>query len=273
MKTELLGRQAQGEACSPSTWLGLPLQHLPHKLARNLENKKVIRFDYYRTRIKMGRDRRFIALLLASTWWHVVAFTPPFGVSVLGKNCHQHLINTQSHRYPSLLLAKKKATAAPPAKLQVKLLKPVPGTGQKGDIVQVTPAFYQNKLQPARAAELISDEQVEKVRSLKQAHVKETNAQASSLQERLEAEDFQLVIRRKAGPDGQLFGGIGAKGLLTELLGVVKDDFLKSVKVKTILDADENLLQGDIKHTGIFSATLELTKEIIATIPVTVEAE
>lgn len=175
--------------------------------------------------------------------------------------------------FPTVLLAKKRAAPAAPSKLQVRLLKRVPGTGQKGDVVMVTPAFYQNKLQPDRAAEIISDEQVQRERTVQQAKLAETKGKALSLKERLEAEGFQLFIKKKAGPDGQLFGGVGPKVILTELQQRLSDDFLKNCRIGSILDESKKALSGDIKRIGIYEATIELTKEDKACFPVTIEAE
>ena len=202
------------------------------------------------------------------------AFTPSIGhqrspssfVSCTRPQLCQQQITTR------LLLAKKKAAVAP-TKLQVKLLRQVPGTGQKGDVVQVTPAFYQNKLQPTRAAQLISDEQVAAERAIQQAQAEATNAQAKLLQDILQADGFQLLMTRKSGPDGQLFGGIGPKAVVTELQSLVKDECVKNIKVKVMMDAGKIPIKGDVKHTGKYYAELELTKEIFAKIPVIVQAE
>ncbi|GKY92501.1 hypothetical protein MPSEU_000220500 [Mayamaea pseudoterrestris] len=238
-----------------------------------------------RRAVEMKRATTFLACLLAASLslQLVDAFTPSFiGRKTLLQQPQQpqypfqHRPIHQSHEQmlsTTTLYAKKKSATAAPTKLQVKLLKPVPGTGQKGDVVHVTPAFYQNKLQPTRAATLISDEQVATEQSIKVAQVNEMNEKAQALANTLGADDFELIIQRKAGPDGQLFGGIGPKVVLTELQAVLKDDFLKSVKVKSLVDDEKKPLQGDIKHVGSFSATLELTKEITATFPVIVKAE
>jgi ribosomal protein L9 len=175
--------------------------------------------------------------------------------------------------FSSHLLAKKKAAAAAaPQKLQVKLLKPIPGTGQKGDIVKVTPAFYQNKLQPTRAAEIVSNEQVEQELRMKQEKMATINEQATRLQTQLQAEDFEVLIKKKTGPDGHLFGGVGVKLLMKELQDRVKDDFLQNAKIKEVLDSD-NKAVADIKNIGEYKVTIELTKDIKATFPLKVDAE
>ena len=174
-------------------------------------------------------------------------------------------------------LSAKKKSATPTAaskKIQVKLLKHVAGTGQAGEVVMVTPPFYNNKLRPTKSATLISDEQVEMEKSQADLQQKERELKAAALQEQVEAE--KLVLRRKAGPDGQLFGGIGPKCLIDELKSKTgESDFLdcKSVKITALLDENGDKMQGDIKHTGSFQATLELTKKAIATVNIEVQAE
>jgi hypothetical protein len=79
------------------------------------------------------------------------------------------------------LFAKKKAVAAAPKKIQVKLLKHIAGTGQAGEVILVTPAFFNNKLRPTKSAEIISDEQVEKERAESKARQAALNAAANEI--------------------------------------------------------------------------------------------
>mmetsp|Transcript_22298 Transcript_22298/g.42347 ORF Transcript_22298/g.42347 Transcript_22298/m.42347 type:complete len:224 (-) Transcript_22298:207-878(-) len=177
---------------------------------------------------------------------------------------------------PFCLSAKKKSAAPTAAskKIQVKLLKHVAGTGQAGEVVMVTPPFYNNKLRPTKSAALISDEQVEMEKSQAELHEKERQLKATALQEQVQSEP--IVLRRKAGPDGQLFGGIGPKILMDELKvktgeNVFLDD--KGVKITALLDGNGKKMRGDIKHVGSFQASLQLTQKVIATIKIEVEAE
>jgi large subunit ribosomal protein L9 len=177
------------------------------------------------------------------------------------------------------LAARKKAATASPAskKIQVKLLKYVAGTGQAGDVVLVTPPFFNNKLRPTKLAELISDEQVQQERAATAAMLRELEATATVLKKALE-EDGPLVLRRKAGPDGRLFGGIGPKLLMEEFKKATspsEKDFFdsKGVKVTALMDEDGKKIRGDIKHTGSFQASLSLTKNIMASVNIEVQAE
>jgi ribosomal protein L9 len=93
------------------------------------------------------------------------------------------------------------------------------------------------------------------------------------LKERLD--DLTLVLKRKAGPDGQLFGGVGAKMIVEELTKMLGDEFLnnKGVKIVSIVNLDGEAIKGDIKHTGQFGASMSLTKEISASYTIVVDAD
>lgn len=176
---------------------------------------------------------------------------------------------------PSALWAKKKKKQpAASKKIQVKMLKHVAGTGSAGDVVLVTPAFFNNKLRPTKSAVPISDDEVQEEESQKQAQIDANNEAATKIKEQLESDDYTLVITKKSGPDGQLFGAVNAKALMEELRKNVNDDYLtqKQVKVSNVTQ-DGKKFRGDIKHVGDYSVTLGLTKEISATFDVSVQAE
>jgi ribosomal protein L9 len=168
---------------------------------------------------------------------------------------------------------KKSSGPAPTKKVQVKLLKHVAGSGQAGDVIQVTPAFFNNKLRANKSAILISDEEVDKQRIEGEEKGKEIKAKATELQAKLS--ETTLIFSRKAGPDGQLFGGIGPKNIMSELQGLGDEDFLdqKWVKISEILDENGKKIRGDIKHTGEFAARVVLAKDISAKFAIVVKAE
>lgn len=138
----------------------------------------------------------------------------------------------------------------------------------------VTPAFYNNKLRPTKAAVLISDEEVQKEQVKAVEADKQTRETALKLKEELLSKI--ISFKRKVGPDGQLFGGIGPKAIMEEVESMFGgEEFLtrKSVKVTSMLDADGRKITGDIKHTGEFGATISLTQDISANIKIEVEGE
>jgi ribosomal protein L9 len=170
-------------------------------------------------------------------------------------------------------MSKKKAVAAPPKKIQVKMLKYVEGTGHVGEIVMVTPAFFQNKLRPSASAVMITDEEVIKAKAEQAAQEQETRTKAEALKEQLTG--LSITILRKAGPEGHLFGGIGPKSIMEELGKYIQDDFLKlkSVKISSIADDNGDVLRGDVKHTGSYHVSLSLTNDISATFDIIVAPE
>jgi ribosomal protein L9 len=177
----------------------------------------------------------------------------------------------------ALFSKKKGGAASTTAKVQIKLLKNVPGTGQAGEVILVTPAFFNNKLLPTHLAKLISDAQVEQEQVAQIAKQQEADARAIQLKERIELlEPSSLVMRRKVGPTGHLFGGVGPKMVMELLCAAVPDDFLtqqKNVKITAVMDADGQSIPGDIKSIGTFRATISLTKARSATLQFMIVAE
>jgi large subunit ribosomal protein L9 len=174
----------------------------------------------------------------------------------------------------SALYAKKAAgPASTSKKVQVKLLKHVAGTGQAGDVINVTPAFFNNKLRPTKSAVMISDDEVDKQNTEAEAAAAETKLKATELQTKLS--EITLTISRKAGPEGQLFGGIGPRGVVQELQNLINDDFLdgKTVKIAELTDSTGSKIRGDIKHTGEFGAKIVLAKDISAKFSITINPE
>jgi large subunit ribosomal protein L9 len=168
---------------------------------------------------------------------------------------------------------KKKVAPAATKKIQVKMLKYVEGTGHVGEVVMVTPAYYNNKLRPTSSAIVITDEEIEREKSKAEAMEKEINERAEAVKEKLS--DFTMIIQRKAGPNGHLFGAISQKNILSELNELIKDDYLhsKGVKITGLVDADGKKLQTDIKNLGEYEATLSLTKDKAIKFKVIIEAE
>jgi large subunit ribosomal protein L9 len=154
------------------------------------------------------------------------------------------------------------------------MLKYVAGTGSVGDVVLVTPPYFQNKLRPQQSAEIISDDEVRQEQAEAAATEKATKLKANELKEKLD--ETTLTIQRTAGPDGQLFGGIGAKAVVDEIkLQLTDDDFLdhKGVKILAFNDDEGKKMRGDIKHTGSYGATIALTKDVSVKINIVVVAE
>lgn len=183
-------------------------------------------------------------------------------------------INPQFGRNGVPLFAKKKkdTTTGKGGKVQVKLLKHVAGTGKAGDVIMVAPAFFTNKLQKTKSAIRISDGEVEKELAEKDCLEKEQKGNATSVKNKLE--EMKVSLRKKAGPNGHLFGGVGYKTILSE----IKKDFPqgcldgKQVKITEIKMSDGKKLRGDIKEIGEYSVNISLMKGITASLELSVAA-
>ena len=174
----------------------------------------------------------------------------------------------------SLMAKKKKAgnaagtSSTSAKKMQVKLLKHIAGTGQAGQVISVTPAFYQNKLRPQQAAVPITDEEVKQEQQTQQQREREMLQQAKEMQAKIQDESFEIVIQRKAGPEGQLFGGVSAKCVMDELKQVLKDCPIlkqKSVKITNLNDS--------IKELGKYTIEISLLDEVSASFTLQVVPE
>eukprot|EP00586_Coscinodiscus_wailesii_P011159 CAMPEP_0172495894 /NCGR_PEP_ID=MMETSP1066-20121228/79676_1 /TAXON_ID=671091 /ORGANISM="Coscinodiscus wailesii, Strain CCMP2513" /LENGTH=176 /DNA_ID=CAMNT_0013267899 /DNA_START=313 /DNA_END=843 /DNA_ORIENTATION=- len=169
---------------------------------------------------------------------------------------------------------RKGAKSSKGGKVQVKLLKNIPGTGVIGDVIMVTPAFFENKLKKTQSAVRISDEEVSKEKETRAKKQKAELETANDMKDHLT--DYELVLKRKAGPEGHLFGGVGKKVILEELRSGFPKGALdgKSVKISKIKDAESGEeVKQDIKEIGVFTATISLLSDIKADFSVTVEAE
>jgi ribosomal protein L9 len=163
-------------------------------------------------------------------------------------------------------------------KIQVKLLKHVAGTDHAGQVIQVAPAFYNNKLRPTKSAVIITDDEVKQERINAVTAEKKHNEIAIELKNILDS--TKVVFERKSGPDGHLFGAVGPKMILEEIFKTLQTDehkdFLneKSVKITFITNDDTNdVVKGDIKHTGSYTSKLSLTPDVIGKVAVDVKPE
>ena len=119
------------------------------------------------------------------------------------------------HFLPLKAKKKKSAGGSGAKKIQVKLLQHVAGTGKAGEVVRVNPPFFNNKLRPTKLAVVITDEEVARERLEASEKHQQTMEAANAVKKRLE--NVTVKISKKAGPDGKLYGGIGAKVIMAEV--------------------------------------------------------
>jgi len=110
----------------------------------------------------------------------------------------------------------------------------------------------------------ISDEEVAKENAVNEEKNRAKNDVATATKEKIE--DFELVLSKKTGPDGRLFGGVTHKLILEELGKVLPEGSLgcKQVKISGIKSEDGTDVGRDIKRTGEYKATIKLLDNISA---------
>ncbi|KAL7554936.1 hypothetical protein ACHAWF_018656 [Thalassiosira exigua] len=223
-----------------------------------------------------------------------------------GDRMQQRIIATGYGTYSSAsFLAKKKkggegggGTATQPVskkgKIQVVLLQPVPNVGQKGDVVFVSSAVFQNQLQRSKKARLIGEEEVRKMEEEREAQERELAENARRTKGMLEeamvanlgGEDqcpddgdicgVALEMRRKAGPEGNLFGGVNPKMVMDALQEKYPEGSWdgKQIKVTEVKDMEgKDVKKKDIKHTGDYSVSVALGKGVDVAFILSIVAE
>lgn len=187
----------------------------------------------------------------------------------------------------SLHAKKKKGGGGDPVskknKIQVLLLETVRPYGQSGDIIFVSSAVFQNQLKLTNKGRLITAEEVQKLelekeeeeQGLAEMAIKTKAIMEEAMVENLggeaQCEDgadicgVALVMKRKAGPEGSLFGGVNPKMVMEALKKQYPEGSWdgKQVKLITVKDMDgKDVKKKDIKHIGDYSMTVTLGKEI-----------
>lgn len=177
-----------------------------------------------------------------------------------------------------LFMARPKKGAAGPklknGKVQVKITKFVEGTGRVGDIVLVAPAFWENKLKKTKSAVLISDEEVASQKALEEQNASDCLSTAKDVGSTISK--MELTIRRKAGPSGNIFGGVGKKALIEGLKEELPMGSLesKAVKIETVKEEESGeVLKHDVKKLGKYTVRISLHPKVAVDFKVEVASE
>ncbi|MEX2246707.1 MAG: 50S ribosomal protein L9 [Dehalococcoidia bacterium] len=149
--------------------------------------------------------------------------------------------------------------------MKVVFLEDVPGTARIGEIKDVKPGFARNFLLPRKLAMTASPAVV---KSAEARAARETRLQqgrdhdAQAVADRLEGAAY--TIAAKAGSTGKLFGSVSAADVAVkvgETLGV--EEF----------DRHDVLLRDHIKELGDYAISVKLSKNVSATVNVSVVGE
>lgn len=178
-------------------------------------------------------------------------------------------------------------------KMQVQLLETIPNIGQSGDIILVSSAVFQNQLKRGNKARLITDEEIERIEQKKaeeDQRMIEMAMQTKALLEEAMVENLggedqcatttsssgddndicgvALQLKRKAGPEGNLFGGVNPKMVLDALKERYPNGSWEGRQVKLLDMKDSNgtdVKGKDIKHVGDYTIRISLWRGIDVT--------
>lgn len=148
--------------------------------------------------------------------------------------------------------------------MKVVFLEDVTGTAKIGDIKDVKAGFARNYLLPRRMAMAAMPSVV---KSAEQRAARETRLQeardgdARSVAARIEAAPMSFTA--KAGSTGKLFGSVGTADVATKIGELLGSEF----------DRHNVLLADPIKDLGDYQVGVKLTKNVIATVSVSVVGE
>jgi len=146
--------------------------------------------------------------------------------------------------------------------MKVILTEDLRGTGKKGETVDVKEGYGRNYLIPEGLA-LPATESNQKrfeniIKNLKDKKGRVLKA-AADIKEKLE--EISLVIKKKAGADGKLFGSVTHK----DVADAIKETLNVEINRKSVR------INEPIKSTGSHTLEIHLEQDITATVKVEVE--
>jgi large subunit ribosomal protein L9 len=143
------------------------------------------------------------------------------------------------------------------------LTREVAGLGLAGDIVEVTDGYGRNFLVPRGAAINWTKGAEKQIALIKRARdSREIRDLGHAREIKADLEKLTVTLSARAGKDGRLFGSITTNDVAT----AVKD------AGGPILDKKRIQIDGHIKSTGSHTVTVDLHPDVVASIPVTVQA-
>lgn len=148
--------------------------------------------------------------------------------------------------------------------MKVLLVEDVPSLGKKGEVVEVKDGYGQNFLIAKGKAKLATNEVLNRYKAEqknKQEQLALEQAQREALAKTLK--DIKLVISKKSGENGSLFGAI-TKDEIAQALGETH---------RIEIDKKHIELETQIKHTGEYTISANLGNGIHASFSLEVKGE
>lgn len=148
--------------------------------------------------------------------------------------------------------------------MQVILLNKVENLGNLGDVVNVRPGYGRNFLIPTGKAAPATEENrkaFEAKRAEYERVASDALAEAGARRDRLAG--MTVVITRKVGDEGKLFGSVGTNDIAEAF--VAADAPVKKAEVR--------MPGGSIRQTGVYEISLHLHPEVNVDVKVEVVGE
>jgi large subunit ribosomal protein L9 len=143
------------------------------------------------------------------------------------------------------------------------LTREVAGLGLAGDIVEVADGYGRNFLVPRGAAISWTKGAEKQIAQIKRARdSREIRDLGHAREIKADLENLTVKLSARAGKDGRLFGSITTN----DIAAAVKD------AGGPALDRKRIQIEGHIKSVGQHAVTVDLHPDVVATIPVSVEA-
>jgi large subunit ribosomal protein L9 len=146
--------------------------------------------------------------------------------------------------------------------MEVILKKYHKGLGEKHDVVTVKPGYGRNYLIPQGIATLATKTAIKRLNEdVRQAQHRIEHIRSEAQKIADELNELTITIQTLAGPDGKLFGAVTSLMVANKL-----EESGYSVERQRV-NFEEN-----IKNTGSYTATVDLHKEVQATVKIEVTA-
>ena len=140
---------------------------------------------------------------------------------------------------------------------QAILLQDVESLGERGAVVDVSPGYLRNYLQPRKLAQAATSASVAAV-----ARQRERAERAARESEERAKDNAALLSRtvltipQQAGEDGRLFGSVTPQ----DIADAIRD--ARGIKI----DRRKVHLEEPIRHTGTYMVVVEVTEDLTATV-------
>jgi large subunit ribosomal protein L9 len=140
---------------------------------------------------------------------------------------------------------------------QAILLQDVESLGERGAVVDVSPGYLRNYLQPRKLAQPATSASVAAVtRQREQAERAERESQERAKDNVGLLSRTVLTIPQQAGEDGRLFGSVTPQ----DIADAIRE--ARGIKI----DRRKVHLEEPIRHTGTYMVVVEVTEELTATV-------